>query len=141
MMAMKAGLKELAYLPRVGISFQLTTLTTTRRNLQNNRAASLKVLRAYVSAIQRIKTDKNFALKVISKNFKTTDPEVLEYTYNAGAPLLRIPPYPSLDGIQATLDFMGDTDPKAKRSNPKDFVDTSLLEEIEHSNPTEKRKN
>ena len=137
MMANKAGLKELAYLPRVGISFQLTTLTTTRRNLQNNRAASLKVLKAYVSAIERIKTDKNFALKVISKNFKTTDPEVLEYTYNAGAPLLRIPPYPSLDGIQATLDFMGETDPKAKHSNPKDFVDTSLLEEIE----TERRKN
>ncbi len=141
MMAMKAGLKELAYLPRAGISFQLTTLTTTRRNLANNHAASLKVLKAYVSAIERIKTDKNFALKVIGKNFKTTDPEVLEYTYNAGAPLLRIPPYPSLDGIQATLDFMGETDPKAKRSNPKDFVDTSLLEEIERAAQTERRKN
>ncbi len=141
MMAIKAGLKELAYLPRAGISFQLTTLTTTRRNLANNRAASLKVLKAYIAAIERIKADKNFAMKVISQNFKTTDPEVLEYTYNAGAPLLRIPPYPSLDGIEATLDFMSETDPKARRSNPKDFVDTSLLEEIEHSNQTEKRKN
>jgi hypothetical protein len=44
----------------------------TRRNLANNRAASLKVLKAYVSAIERIKADKNFALKVIGKNFKTT---------------------------------------------------------------------
>ena len=141
MMALKAGLKELAYLPRVGISFQLTTLTTTRRNLKNNRVTSLKVLKSYVAAIERIKADKNFALKVIAKNFKTNDAEVLEYTYNVGVPLLKIPPYPSLDGIQATLDFMAETDPRAKRSNPKDFVDTSLLEEIESSAQTERRKN
>ena len=141
MMALKAGFKELAYLPRVGISFQLTTLTTTRRYLGNNRATSLKVLKAYVGAIERIKADKTFALNVIGKNFKTSDPEVLEYTYSAGAPLLKIPPYPSLEGIQATLDFMGETDSRAKRSNPKDFVDASLLKEIESSSQTERRKN
>lgn len=141
MMALKAGLKELAYLPRVGISFQLTTLTTTRRNLENNRATAVKVLKAYISAIERIKADENFALKVIGKNFKTSDPEVLEYTYNAGLPLFKTPPYPSFEGIQATLDFMAEADPRAKRSNPRDFVDTSLLEEIERSTQTERRKN
>jgi NitT/TauT family transport system substrate-binding protein len=140
-MALKAGFRELAYLPRIGIAFQLTTLTTTRRYLGNNRATSLRVLKAYVSAIERIKADKNFALKVIAKNFKTTDLEVLEHTYNAGFPLFKTPPYPSYEGIQATLDFMGETDPKAKRANPRDFVDTSLLEEIEISTRTERRKN
>ena len=140
-MAIKAGFRELAYLPQMGISFQHTTLTTTRRYVGNNRATSLKVLKAYVSAIERIKADKNFALKVIAKNFKTTDLEVLEYPYNAGAPLFKTPPYPTLEGIQATLDFMAEKDPKAKQAQPRDFVDTSLLEEIEKSSSTERRKN
>lgn len=140
-MAIKAGFRELAYLPQMGISFQHTTLTTSRRYVERNRATALKVLKAYVAAIERIKADKNFALKVIAKTFRTTDPEVLEYTYNAGAPLFKTPPYPTLDGIQATLDFMAEKDPKAKQAQPKDFVDASLLEEIEKGSFTERRKN
>lgn len=140
MMAIKAGFKELAYLPRLGISFQHTTLTTTRRYVENNRATSLKVLKAYVSAIERIKADKTFALKVIAKNFKTTDPEVLEYTYNSAFPIFKTPPYPTFEGIQATLDFMGEKDPRAKQANPKDFVDTSLLEEVEKAGSGQKTK-
>src|SRR5205823_7691672 len=34
MMAIKAGFKELAYLPQVGISFQHTSLATTRRYIE-----------------------------------------------------------------------------------------------------------
>ena len=139
-MAIKAGFKELAYLPQLGISFQHTTLTTTRRYLEKNRATALKLLKAYVAAIERIKADKEFALKVISKNLKTTDSEVLEYTYKAGYPLFKTPPYPTLEGIQATLDFMAEKDPRAKQAQPKDFVDISLLGEIERTIAAEKRK-
>lgn len=139
-MAIKAGFKELAYLPQLGISFQHTTLTTTRRYLEKNRATALKLLKAYVAAIERIKADKEFALKVISKNLKTTDAEVLEYTYKAGYPLFKTPPYPTLEGIQATLDFMAEKDPRAKQAQPKDFVDASLLGEIERTIAAEKRK-
>lgn len=138
--AIKAGFKELAYLPQLGISFQHTTLTTTRRYLEKNRATALKLLKAYVAAIERIKADKEFALKVISKNLKTTDSEVLEYTYKAGYPLFKTPPYPTLEGIQATLDFMAEKDPRAKQAQPKDFVDTSLLGEIERTIAAGKRK-
>lgn len=131
MTAIKAGFKELSYLPDIGISFQHTTLATTRRYLEKNRPAALKVLRAYMSAIQRIRTDKEFALNTLSRHLKTKDSEVLDYTYKAAFPLFRVPPYPTLEGIQATLDFLAEKDPKAKQANPKDFVDTSLLEAIE----------
>ena len=35
-----------------------------------------------------------------------------------------------MEGIQAALDFLADKDAKAKQAQPKDFVDTSLLDEI-----------
>ncbi|TMA85291.1 MAG: ABC transporter substrate-binding protein [Deltaproteobacteria bacterium] len=131
MIAIRAGFKELAYLPQIGISFQHTSLATTRRYLEKNRPTALKVMRAYHSAIERIKSDKAYTLKTLSKYMSTTDSVVLDYSYNVGQPLFRIPPYPTLEGIQAALDFLAEKDPKAKQAQPKDFVDISLLQEIE----------
>ena len=42
MMAIRAGFKELAYLPQIGISFQHTTVATTRRYLEKNRPVSIE---------------------------------------------------------------------------------------------------
>jgi NitT/TauT family transport system substrate-binding protein len=139
MTAIKAGFKELSYLPQLGISFQHTCLATTRRYLDKNRASALRVLRAYAAAIDRIKTDKPYAKKVLSKYMQTTDAEVLEYSYNASNPVFKTPPYPTLEGIRATLDFLAEKEPKAKQAQPKEFVDLSLLEEIERTSPADKR--
>ncbi len=130
MIAMRAGFKELAFLPDIGISFQHTSLATTRRYIERNRPAVIKVMKAYNAAIERIKSDKTFTLKVLSKYMSTTDNVVLEYSYKVGLPLFRVPPAPTLEGLQAILDFLADKDPKAKQAQPKDFVDTSLLDEI-----------
>ncbi len=139
MMAIRAGFKELAYLPQIGISFQHTSVATTRRYLANNRPTALKVMRAYIAAIQRIKADKAFTLKVLSKYMNTTDSVVLDYSYKVGEPLFRVPPYPTLEGVQAALDFLGEKEPKAKQFQPKNFVDTSLLDELAKMPTIEKR--
>jgi ABC-type nitrate/sulfonate/bicarbonate transport system substrate-binding protein len=139
MMAIRAGFKELVYLPQIGIFFQHTSVATTRRYLAKNRPTALKVMRAYVAAIERIKADKAFTLKLLSKYMNTTDSVVLDYSYNVGQPLFRVPPYPTLEGIQSALDFLADKEPKAKQAQPKDFVDTSLLDELAKVPTFEKR--
>ena len=130
MMAIRAGFKELAFLPHIGVSFQHTSLATSRKYLERNRATAVKVLRAYRSAIERIKADKAFTVKTLGKYMNTQDNVVLDYSYNTALPLFRPLPYPTMDGIQAALDFLSDKEPKAKLAQPKDFVDVSLLDEI-----------
>jgi len=139
MMAIKAGFKELSYLPQLGISFQHTSLATTRRYLDKNRSTALKALKAYTAAIERIKTDKPFAKRALSKYMQTNDNEVLEYSYNAANPVFKAPPYPTLDGIRATLDFLAEKEPKAKQVQAKEFADLSLLEELDKAGTTDKR--
>lgn len=129
--AIKAGFRELAFLPKLGISFQHTTLSTTRRYLAKNRETAVKTLRAYGAAMRRIKADKPFTLKVLSKYFRTNDQDILDQTYSAAVSVFREIPHPTLPGIQSTLDFLGLSDPKAKSAKPTDFVDSSLLDEIE----------
>ena len=99
----------------------------------------MKVLSAYRAAIERIKADKAFTIKTLSKYMSTQDNVVLDYSYNTGLPLFRPLPYPTLEGIQAALDFLADKDPKAKQAQPKDFVDTSLLDELAKMPTIEKR--
>ena len=70
-------------------------------------------------------------MKTLSKYMNTSDTVVLEYSYNTGLPLFRPVSYPTMEGIQAALDFLADKEPKAKQAQPKDFVDLSLLQEIE----------
>lgn len=130
MIAIRAGFKELAYLPQIGVSFQHTTLATSRRYLERNRATALKVMRGYRGAIERIKADKAFTMKTLAKYMNTQDNVVLEYSYNTAEPLFRPIAYPTMEGIQAALDFLADKEPKAKLAQPKEFVDTSLLDEI-----------
>jgi hypothetical protein len=50
-----------------------------------------------------------------------------------------VPPYPTLEGVQAALDFLGEKEPKAKQFQPKNFVDTSLLDELAKMPTIEKR--
>lgn len=130
MMAIRAGFKELAFLPQIGVAFQHTSLATSRKYLERNRATALKVMRAYRGAIERIKSDKAFTVKTLGKYMNTQDNVVLDYSYNTGLPLFRPIPYPTMEGIQAALDFLADKEPKAKLAQPKDFVDASLLDEI-----------
>jgi ABC-type nitrate/sulfonate/bicarbonate transport system substrate-binding protein len=130
MIAIRAGYKELAFLPQIGVSFQHTSLATSRRYLERNRPAALKVMRAYRAAIERIKADKAFTVKTLAKYMNTQDNVVLDYSYNTGEPLFRPLSYPTMEGIQAALNFLGDKEAKAKLAQPKDFVDTSLLDEI-----------
>jgi NitT/TauT family transport system substrate-binding protein len=131
--AVKAGFRELAYLPKLGISFQHTTLSTTRRYVARNREMTVKMLKAYVGGIRRIKRDRGFSMKVLSKYLRTTDPEVLDYTYNSAVHIFQDIPYPTLAGIQSTLDFLSERDPKARQAKPNDFVDTTLLDDIKSS--------
>ncbi len=47
--------------------------------------------------------------------------------------LIRAVPYPSPEGIQTILDQLGKARPQIKTFKPADFIDPSILKEIETS--------
>ncbi len=73
-----------------------------------------------------------FALEVLKKYTKVSDPEMLEQTYALTRAVIEDPPL-RLDprGIQAVLDFL--PSPKAKAARPDDFMDLRLLNEVEQA--------
>jgi hypothetical protein len=57
----------------------------------------------------------------------------LKQSYQYIRPYFLRAPYPSLRAIKDTLDVLALEVPKAKDADPKEFVDTSVLREIEAS--------
>jgi hypothetical protein len=73
--------------------------------------------------------DKATAKRVIQKYTRDNDEEILETTYQYAVDYIVRPPYPTRDGILEALKQT--THPKAKTTNPDDFLDTSLVKSLE----------
>jgi hypothetical protein len=105
----------------------------TERLLRTRESAIRGFLQAHIEAVHRFKTDPNFAMNVIGKYTKTADREMLAETQRVYAAAFERIPYPNIEDIKLGITQVAETNPKAKGSDPKDFVDPRLLREIEAS--------
>ena len=128
----KFGYRLLADLSAIGVDYQGAGVVTTRSYMREAPDIVRRYLRADGEGQHRFKTDKNFAMKVISKYSRTVDKEALEETYQhyAVKVMPRIP-YPTIKGIQMVLDEIGARTPKARSLSAESFIDVSYLKELE----------
>lgn len=133
LLAKKAGLRELVDIGQLGIIFPNTPLSTTRSYIKSNRDSLTRFLRAFGEGQHRLRTDKDFSVKVLSKYTKTTDPEILAELYRiygvryTGQQI----PYVRPEGVEEIL--KGIDSKEARQAKPADFVDNSLLKEVEQT--------
>jgi hypothetical protein len=64
---------------------------------------------------------------------RSSDREILDETYRVFAALYEKVPYPAPEGIQPILDEISLQYPKAKNYKPDDFIDTSIVRQLEGS--------
>jgi len=70
---------------------------------------------------------------VLGKMLRSTDREILDETYRVFSALYEKAPYPALEGIQPILDEIVPQIPKAKSYQPEDFIDTTIVKQLEQS--------
>jgi ABC-type nitrate/sulfonate/bicarbonate transport system substrate-binding protein len=99
--------------------------------MQKNEARMLSFLRAYLEAIKIFKTEPEYTLKALSQFSKVNDQELLKeaYEYNRA----RIPdvPYPSLVAMQAVVETLAESEPKAAKADAKKFINDRFLKKLE----------
>jgi ABC-type nitrate/sulfonate/bicarbonate transport system substrate-binding protein len=117
------------------LSYQSTGVSTTRTFIRESPDTVRKYVRSQVEAIHRIKTDRETALKVLVKYLGPQDRDILEKSYDELSSDEKFPPkqYPTLEGIKNILEPLAQTDAKAKAAKPEDFVDMSLIKELDDS--------
>jgi NitT/TauT family transport system substrate-binding protein len=130
-LARKAGLTELLQIGDLGVEVQGNGFATSRAYVASNRDIVKSALKGFVEAIYYVYANKKEAQKVFAKYMRTNDPDVLEESYQGYVRMMPKKPYPTLKGIQFLLDVLAPTMPQAKSAKPEQFVDLSLLEELE----------
>ena len=78
-------------------------------------------------------TDREFAYKVLGKYLRITDRSVLDSAYNAEIKALEPRLAIKTEALQAILDEVAQTDPRAKKVKPQELIDSRYLDEMEKS--------
>jgi LysM repeat protein len=91
-------------------------------------------MRAYIEGIQYAKTHRKDTMDILAKYLRTDDKDVLEDTYESIViSLIPEKPYPTQKGVQIILRELGLKDPAARSAHPEQFVDLSIVKELDSS--------
>jgi len=129
--ARKLGFVDIYEMSEMGIEVQGNGFATSRSFIKGNRETIKAALKGYVEALYYIHHNKEETKRVSAKYMRSNDPDVLEATYTWFIRNVAKKPYPTLKGIQFLIDEIGGKLPQAKNARPEQFVDLSLLQELE----------
>ena len=130
---MRLGMKILLDLRDLNVPYQGSGLVTTQRVLLRKRDIARRFLRAYVEAIHLVKTNPEISKKAFAKYRQSKDEKRIEDAYQALRETVKPKPYPSIEGFRTIIEDASQRVPAARTANPKDFIDASLLQELDKS--------
>ncbi len=129
--AVKAGYRVLADMGDMSANFAQSTLNVKGSFLKENRDVVKRFLRSYSEAIHVIKTQRDKSMKIFAKRMRIDDPETVRSTYDYFAPRFSFPPWVDMAGVRDTLNFYAEQNPDFKNHRAEEFVDQSLMDELQ----------
>lgn len=127
--ARKLGMTLLLDASKLNIPYSSLFFVARRPYLAKARAELVNFTKAMVEGVALYKSNKEFAMKVLSKYMKVQDREVLEENFKEYDFPLK--PYPSREYFDLPIQEVGKKDPKVLKENPDRYTDLSLVKELE----------
>jgi NitT/TauT family transport system substrate-binding protein len=130
--AQKRGMNVLADLPKLGLVYQHTTASTTRKYIRENRDVVMRYVKSQVEAVHRIYTDKEASVRALARFIgRNVDREVLEKTWEnlLSESVLPKKQHPSVEGLKTILA----AEAKGRSFKPEAFFDASFIKELDQS--------
>ena len=132
--ARRAGAVVLADLSQLGVPYTMHGFGVRKSYIKANRDVVVRFMKAYLEGIYVFKTNKEVALNVLKKYTRLDDLSLVQVAYDEMSQrLIRRVPHPDREGIQTIIDQLAKTRPQMKNLNPSDFIDPTILKEIEDS--------
>ena len=126
--ARELGLRPLYDLVGSGIQYPINQITTRQSFIKSQRETVKNFLKGLVAGLARFRTDREFGVKVLGQNLRETDPRILQETYDFWLKVFPKIPNPGPEDATVFLEFMQ----VKEQRGWKEFVDPSLMEELEH---------
>jgi ABC-type nitrate/sulfonate/bicarbonate transport system substrate-binding protein len=129
--AVKSGYRVLADMGDMSANFPQSTLNVKGGYMRDNRDLVKRFVRSYAEAIHVIKTSRERTIKIFAKRMGVDDAAMVSSTYDYFAPRFSFPPRVNLDGVRDTLGFYAEQNAEFKNRRAEEFVDHSLMDELE----------
>lgn len=115
------------------IPYGATQLVTMRSVIVKRGPVIGRFMRVMAESATILHTDKSFVYKVLGKYLRITDTKILDSAYQSEIPALERRLEISEAALQASLEEIAPTDPRAKSIKPADMIDRRYLVELEKS--------
>lgn len=129
--AKKQGLSILVNLAELGIPYPQLVIETSERIIRENPQLVKNFLKGFIEGLYYVANHKDETKKIITKYLKTSDPEILEATYQSFMQVTDYSANPNLDGMRNAIEEVGQRVPAAKTKKPEDFLDMRFLKELD----------
>ena len=123
--ARKLGMNVLADIGDFGL-YTNTSNIVTRAYLQQNRATIKGFIKGQIEGMHYVRTNKEGSIRILRKHLQITDTAAVEGTYEFFAKRLPRVPRTEVEGVKNILASID-----ASQRNPAEFIDMSLIDEIE----------
>jgi len=131
--AVASGMRVLANMQEMDIPVQQTGLNSTQRFIAKNPDMVRRAVKALIEGIHMMRTAPVVAKRAISKRMQIKDEKELEDSYQLLRSFVQVKPYPTQEGFKTIFADLAKRVPAAKNADPKDYVDTRFIEELDRS--------
>jgi NitT/TauT family transport system substrate-binding protein len=131
--AIAQGFQYLVYGPDLKIPYAAANITTRRATLAKRPQVLREFMEAMGEASKVLHTNKEFSYKVFAKYLGISDTKILDAAYGSEIKVMERRLEIRPEGIQAILDDVVKTEPRAKNVKPQDMIDRRYLDEMEKS--------
>ena len=132
-LAEKMGYHVTIDLSQLPIYYPVNGVIASKQFITSSPEAAKNFLKSWVEGIKTFKTDKELSLKVLAKYLKLNDRDVLEKSYEIYRPVYKKIPYGDKRAVTFALQQMSNELPPGAKVNADDFIDNSILTELEKS--------
>src|SRR5258706_1671204 len=131
--AEKMGYHVVIDLSELPIYYPVNGVIASKKFTASNPEIARNFLKGWLEGIKAFKTDRELSLKVLAKYLKLNDRDVLEKSHEIYRPVYKKLPYGDRRAVKFALDQMSAELPSVAKLNPDDFIDHSILTELEKS--------
>ena len=121
---------ELFDMTKINKTYITGTVVTRKRFIDGQGDVAKRFMKGFLEGMKTYLEDEEFSVKVIQKWTRSKNREEIKEAYALQARHMLRVPRTSLEGVKTILEGM-DRIPAAKTADPRRFVDSSVLDELE----------
>ena len=126
------GFRVLATAQQMAIPFPWTSVVVEETWLNKNRELAYRYMKCATESIVALKRNRADSERIISKYMKINDPKLAATEFDFVSSLM--PDYitPTIEGTKLILENFGKEYPDAPKRDPKEFVDSSIMDRLKN---------